>query len=61
MNQERMFQIINFEPESDETTKEKMLEAYTMFFKMFGVDIKNSDGTYKSVYNIFEEAHNNLH
>ena len=60
MTQERMFQIIDFEAEAGVVTKEEMIEAYTMFFKLFDVDIHNSDGTYKSLYTIFEEAHNNV-
>lgn len=34
-------------------------EDYAKFFGLFDVDIMNSDGTYKSVYQVFEEAHNN--
>lgn len=61
MNQKRMLQIINFESDTGAVTKEEELEAYTMYFKLFGVAVKNSDGTYKSLYDIFEEAHNNLY
>lgn len=61
MDQKRMLQIINFEPDTGKVTKEEELEAYTMYFKLFGVDVKNSDGTYKLLSDIFEEAHNNLY
>lgn len=60
MNQTKMFQIIDCEPKAGEVTKEEMLESYVMFFKLLGVDVKNSDGTYKSIKNIFQEAHNNI-
>lgn len=60
MNQTRMFQIINCDPEAGEVTKEEELEAYTMFFKLLGVDIKNPDGIYKPLLDIFEEAHDNI-
>lgn len=60
MNQQRMLQIIDCDPEAGEVTKEEMIEAYTMFFKLFDVDIKNPDGTYKSIKDMFEEAHNNI-
>lgn len=60
MDQERMFQIINFDINTGKVTKEEELEAYTMYFKLLDVDVKNIDGTYKLLDNIFEEAHNNL-
>lgn len=50
--------IINFETTG---TKEQELEAYTIMFKeMFGVDVRNQDGTYKNLYDIFEEANKNI-
>lgn len=57
MTHERMLDIINFETV---TTDEETLEAYTMYFKMFGVSVCNPDGTYKSIYNIFKEASENI-
>lgn len=60
MTHERMLQIINFDLEAKEATKEEIVEAYTMYFKLFDVDVKNSDGTYKLLDTIFKEAHNNV-
>lgn len=60
MTQERMMQIINFDLEAGEVTKEEQLEAYVMFFKLLGVTIKNPDGTYKTIHQVFEETHNKL-
>lgn len=41
-------------------TNEWYYTAYEVFFKeMFGVEFKNNDSTYKSLYNIFTEASRN--
>lgn len=38
-------------------TDEEMIKAYTIMFReIYGVDIKNEDGTYKSIYDILSEA-----
>lgn len=60
MTQERMLQIINFDCEAGEVTKEDQLEAYTMFFGLLNVSVKNPDGTYKFLKDIFEEAYKNI-
>lgn len=50
--------IINY---NKGTTKEQMLEAHEVFFKTyFNTSIKNENGTYKSMIQIFEESYNNL-
>ena len=51
--------IINFDTE-DFPTEEESNKAYEVFFKSFGVNLQNKDGTYKSIYNIFSEANHNL-
>lgn len=60
MDQKRMFQIIDFNPEVGEVTEEELVEAYTKFFSLLDVTVKNPDGTYKSIYEIFKEASINL-
>lgn len=60
MDQKRMLQIIDFDPEAGEVTKEELVEAYTKFFGLLGVTVKNPDGTFKSIYDIFKEASINL-
>lgn len=60
MTHERMLEIINCEPDSKLANKEEVLEAYTMYFGLFGVTVKNPDNTYKSLYQILEEANNNM-
>ena len=43
-------------------TQEQYMEAYTVMFKeMYGVNVKNQDGTYKNIYEIFLEASENFH
>lgn len=37
-------------------TDEDLLNAHKMFSKSFGVELQNNDGTYKSVYQVFDEA-----
>lgn len=39
---------------------EELLNAYKIFFKSFGVELQNNDGTYKSVYQVFDEASRNF-
>jgi hypothetical protein len=49
--------IINYEVYDRCVTKEEEVEAQRVFWRdLFKVDIQNSDGSYKSVYSIFEEA-----
>ncbi len=55
MTYERMLAIINH---NVITTDEEIIEAWTMYFKLYGVMVYNPDGTYKSLHNVLEEAHN---
>lgn len=49
--------IINYDVYDRCVTKEEELEAQMVFWRdLFGVSIKNPDGSYKSMYTIFEEA-----
>ena len=41
-------------------TDEEFRNAYKTFFKSFGVELQSNDGTYKSVYQIFDEASRNF-
>ena len=41
-------------------TDEELLNAHKIFFKSFGVELQNNDGTYKSAYQIFGEASRNF-
>ena len=58
MKLEEALSIINYDKMA---TKEQELEAFATIFKeMYGVDIQNPDGTYKDLFNLFEEANKNL-
>jgi hypothetical protein len=48
--------IINHDVYDRCITEEEILEAHMVFWKALGVNIKNPDGSYKSMYTIFEEA-----
>ena len=49
--------IINYDVYDRCVTKEEELEAQMVFWRdLFGVSIKRPDGSYKSMYTIFEEA-----
>lgn len=55
MNINKAIEIINMPPEA--SSPEEEIEAYKVFFKeLFDVDVKDKNGEYKSVYNIFKEA-----
>lgn len=41
-------------------TNEEFINAHKVFFKSFGVELQNNDGTYKSVYQVFDEASRNF-
>lgn len=57
MELEEALSIINFDKIG---TEEQTLEAYTVMFKeMYGVEVKNEDGTYKCFYDICKEANKN--
>lgn len=57
MDSTRKPQIINLGFEEDDLTKE---EQWVACLKALGVDIKNPDGTYKSLEDIFLELHDNV-
>lgn len=43
-------------------TQEQYIEAHTIMFKeIYNVNVKNQDGTYKNIYEIFLEASENFH
>lgn len=43
-------------------TQEQYMEAHTVMFKeIYDVNVKNQDGTYKNIYEIFSEASKNFH
>lgn len=49
--------IINYDVYDKCVTEEEQLEAQIVFWKdLYGVTIKNPDGSYKSMYTIFKEA-----
>lgn len=52
---ERMLAIISHDVVA---TDEEIIEAWTMYFKLYGVTVCNPDGTYKLLYEVLEEAHN---
>ena len=57
MNLSEAIKIINQDVGYTSVTKEKELEAQMVFWRdLFGVTINNPDGSYKSMYTIFEEA-----
>lgn len=43
-------------------TQEQYIEAHTIMFKeIYNVNVKNQDGTYKNIYEIFLESSENFH
>lgn len=58
---DRAIRIINYDIDENASESEQ-LEAFKVFFKeLFYTDIQNSDGGYKSAYDIFLEASNKFH
>ena len=52
--------ILDYEDYENYHTKEEYPEALRMFWKeMYGTDIQNEDGSYKSMYIILKEAYEN--
>ena len=52
--------ILDYEGYEEYHTKEEYLEALRLFWKeMYGTDIQNEDGSYKSMYTILKEAYEN--
>lgn len=56
MDINRAIKIINLEPTEFSALKEEKMEAFKVFFKSFGVDIIDKNGSYKTVYEILKEA-----
>lgn len=58
---DRAIRIINYDA-NENASESEQLEAYRVFFKeLFDTDIQNSDGRYKSIYDVFSEASNKFH
>ena len=59
MELDRAIRIINADENASES---EQLEAFNVFFKeLFDTDIQNTDGGYKSVYDVFSEASKKFH
>lgn len=53
---DRAIRIINYDIDENASESEQ-LEAFKVFFKeLFDTDIQNSDGGYRSIYDVFSEA-----
>lgn len=56
MELDRAIRIINYDIDENVSESEQ-LEAFKVFFKvLFDTDIQNSDGEYRSIYDVFSEA-----
>ena len=56
MELDRAIRIINHDIDENASGSEQ-LEAFKVFFKeLFDTDIQNSDGGYRSIYDVFSEA-----
>lgn len=56
MELDRAIRIINYDIDENASESEQ-LEAFKVFFKeLFDTDIQNSDGGYRSIYEVFSEA-----
>ena len=56
MELDRAIRIINHDIDENASESEQ-LEAFKVFFKeLFDTDIQNSDGGYRSIYDVFSEA-----
>lgn len=61
MNLDRAIRIINYNA-NENASESEQLEAFKVFFKeLFDTDIQNSDGGYKSIYDVFSEASKKFH
>ena len=59
MELDRAIRIINADENASES---EQLEAFKVFFKeLFDTDIQNSDGRYRSIYDVFSEASKKFH
>lgn len=60
MDLDRAIRIINYDDEN--VSESEQLEAFKVFFKeLYDTDIQNSDGGYKSIYDVFSEANKKFH
>ena len=58
---DRAIKIINYDADENASESEQ-LEAFKVFFKeLFDTDIQNSNGEYRSIYDIFSEASKKFH
>ena len=56
MELDRAIRIINYDA-NENASESEQLEAFKVFFKeLFDTDIKNSNGEYRNMYDIFSEA-----
>lgn len=56
MELDRAIRIINYDA-NENVSESEQLEAFKIFFKeLFDTDIQNSNGEYRSMYDIFSEA-----
>lgn len=61
MDLDRAIKIINYDADENASESEQ-LEAFKVFFKeLFDTDIQNSNGEYRSIYDIFSEASKKFH
>lgn len=57
----RAIRIIDYDIDENVSESEQV-EALKVFFKeLFDTDIQNSDGGYKSIYDVFSEASKKFH
>lgn len=61
MDLDRAIKIINYD--ADESASEsEQLEAFKVFFKeLYDTDIQNSNGEYRTIYDVFSEASKKFH
>lgn len=56
MELDRAIRIINYDA-NENASESEQLEAFKVFFKeLFDTDIKNSNGEYRNMHDIFSEA-----
>lgn len=61
MELDRAIRIINHDIDENASESEQ-LEAFKVFFKeLFDTNIQNSDGEYRSMYDVFSEASKKFH
>ena len=61
MELDRAIRIINYDA-NENASESEQLEAFKVFFKeLFDTDIKNNNGEYKSIHEVFSEASKKFH